>query len=176
MTDPSTTSDPDQNPDDGFSPVPPTTPTTPDPYAGASYDVGPLGQPQAVPPIPPAAPYAVGYPGYASPHGPPPPNGQTSAIVATVISGAMTFFCAGVGLFALIFGIIGIVKASTANNLWMMGQTAASLQAAQESSKWARVAWIVLGVSVVLAIAAFALILFWAESGTSVPSTGTYGT
>ncbi|MFT3716056.1 MAG: hypothetical protein QM774_08960 [Gordonia sp. (in: high G+C Gram-positive bacteria)] len=172
--------------DGSVPPVPPGVPTygsapaqpaAPVPPAVPSYPAAMPGQPYAAAPYG-AQPYGVAYPA-PNPMGPPPQTGQTSAIVATVISAIMAVTCYGaiVGIVPLIFGILGISKGSSVTNLWNTGQTAAAQKAADDSRKWAMWAWISMGIGLVLFIIAAVVFFVWLDSVDTVShTTGGYGT
>ncbi|GAC57976.1 hypothetical protein GOHSU_28_00310 [Gordonia hirsuta DSM 44140 = NBRC 16056] len=87
----------------------------------------------------------------------PPANSMTSSILVTVASfilgcGSCLPFIAG------IVGIVAIVKASQVNKMWAMGDQIGAQTSAADAAKYSKIAWIVLGVAVALAVVSFIIL------------------
>ncbi|UQE75702.1 CD225/dispanin family protein [Gordonia sp. PP30] len=115
--------------------------------------VPPYGQqPQPGQPIPGASYGAAQYPG--APAGVPgaaPDNNMTMSIVVTVLGFIFTFFTC-LSLVAGILGVIAITKANSVNQLWASGDAINAQRAADDAKKFTNIAWIVFGVSVLIAV------------------------
>ncbi|GAA3956094.1 CD225/dispanin family protein [Gordonia caeni] len=99
-----------------------------------------------------------------TPAGAPPANNMVSAIIVTVLG--FLFTCVScISLVAGILGVVAIVKANAVNQLWNAGDAPSAQRNADEAKKWANIAWIVFGVSVVLWII-FLIVI--AATGTGV--------
>lgn len=99
-----------------------------------------------------------------TPAGAPPANNMVSAIIVTVLG--FLFTCVScISLVAGILGVVAIVKANAVNQLWNAGDGPSAQRNADEAKKWANIAWIVFGVSVVLWII-FLIVI--AATGTGV--------
>lgn len=121
-----------------------------DPYGGAPYGGDPYAGAYGAP-----GPYGYGGP----PPGPSPDNNLVWGILCTVLC-------------CLPFGIVSIVKATSVDKLWAMGDYAGAQKAASDAGKWAlwgAISAVVMWVLFIVGYVVFILLLVGAAS-----TSGTY--